>query len=467
MDGGAESVGVAPPPDEPVQPAAAARTPPVSAAAASLAVRANLVRMTPVSTEGASACAPGRDPGSRSRGPRRLVPVRDGIMEGMPDSDSMPGIDAFVAIGDSFTEGLNDPDPGGGFRGWADRVADALSAQRPGFRYANLAIRGKLVGQVVAEQVPRAVELAPDLVSLAAGGNDILSGADVDVLASEFEPAVAKLQAAGCRVLIFTGFDPRMFPVIRLLRGRIAAYNMHLRGIADDYGCDLVDLWSMRVLKDARAWSPDRLHLTTEGHRRVALRACEVLGVPVTEDWRLPLPPAQRTSGPPSPGPRGWPRAARTPAGPGSTPPRGCAGGWAARPAATACRPSAPTCSRSEHADLLPAGARRRRSCQRPRRPWLSACWCSILTGPSLYRGPPGSCQRPPRKRGESDEPTAVWPGDRCGLRTPGSSARPGRPGGSSEYRHRAGSRPAARSGPRARRRAKGQAAVGPDIPRQ
>ena len=84
----------------------------------------------------------------------------------------------------------------------------------------------------------------------------------MDALAAEFEPAVAKLQAAGCRVLIFTGFDPRMFPVIRLLRGRIAAYNMHLRGIADDYGCDLVDLWSMRVLKDPRAWSPDRLHLT-------------------------------------------------------------------------------------------------------------------------------------------------------------------------------------------------------------
>ncbi len=212
----------------------------------------------------------------------------------------MPGIDTFVAIGDSFTEGLDDPDPGGGFRGWADRVAGALSAQRPGFRYANLAIRGKLLGQVVAEQLPRAVELAPDLVSLAAGGNDILRGSDVDVLASEFELAVAELQAAGCRVLIFTGFDPRMFPVIRLLRGRIAAYNMHLRGIADDYGCDLVDLWSMRGLKDTRAWSPDRLHLTTEGHRMVALRTCEVLGVPAAEDGRVPLPPAPRPSGPPA-----------------------------------------------------------------------------------------------------------------------------------------------------------------------
>ena len=217
----------------------------------------------------------------------------------MPERNVPSGIAAFVAIGDSFTEGLNDPAPGGVFRGWADLVAGALSAPNPGFRYANLAIRGKLLGQVVAEQVPRAVELAPDLVSLAAGGNDILRGTDVDALAAMFEPAVTKLQGAGCRVLIFTGFDPRMFPVIRLLRGRIAAYNMHLRGIADSCGCDLVDLWSMPALKDIRAWSPDRLHLTTEGHRQVARRACQVLEIPAEADWRVPLPPATRPSGPP------------------------------------------------------------------------------------------------------------------------------------------------------------------------
>jgi lysophospholipase L1-like esterase len=207
----------------------------------------------------------------------------------------MTGISTYVAIGDSFTEGLHDPGPDGpdgAYRGWADRVAEVLARQQPGFRYANLAIRGKLLGEVIAEQLPRAVQLAPDLVTLAAGGNDILRGSDVDVLASMFEPAVAKLQAAGCRVLIFTGFDPRIFPMIRLLRGRIAAYDMHLRGIADAYGCDLVDLWSMRALKDTRTWSPDRLHLTAEGHRLVALRTCEVLGVPAAGDWRVPLPPA-------------------------------------------------------------------------------------------------------------------------------------------------------------------------------
>ncbi len=214
----------------------------------------------------------------------------------MAETDAEPGIGAFVAIGDSFTEGLYDPDPAGGFRGWADRAADVMAAQQPGFRYANLAIRGKLLDEVLAEQLPRAVELAPDLVSVAAGGNDILRGSDVDTLAAHFEPAVATLQAAGCRVLIFTGFDPRIFPVIRLLRGRIAAYNMHLRGIADAYGCDLVDLWSMRTLQDVRAWSPDRLHLTSEGHRRVALRTCEILGLPAEEDWRVPLPPVPQAA---------------------------------------------------------------------------------------------------------------------------------------------------------------------------
>ena len=218
-------------------------------------------------------------------------------MGGMAAGDPGPGIGSFVAIGDSFTEGLSDPDPDGGYRGWADRVAEKLAQSQPGFRYANLAVRGKLLDQVLAEQLPRAVEMAPDLVSLAAGGNDILRGSDVDTLAAHFEPGVAKLQAAGCRVVIFTGFDPRVFPVIRWLRGRIAAYDMHLRGIADDYGCDLVNLWSMRILNDTRAWSPDRLHLTAEGHRRVALRTCEVLGIPVTEDWRAPFPPIAEGAG--------------------------------------------------------------------------------------------------------------------------------------------------------------------------
>lgn len=201
---------------------------------------------------------------------------------------------SFVALGDSFTEGVGDPYPDGETcQGWADRFAGFLAASSPDLRYANLAVRGKLLGQVIDEQVPEAIRLAPDLVSIAAGGNDLLRPrADPDALAASFDRAVASLRSAGSAVMVFTGFDPGGFPLIRMIRGKVAAYNAQIRTVAQRRGCLHVDLWSMRVLADSREWCTDRLHLSPDGHRRVALRACETAGVPVTADWREPLPPA-------------------------------------------------------------------------------------------------------------------------------------------------------------------------------
>jgi lysophospholipase L1-like esterase len=217
------------------------------------------------------------------------------------------GVSSFVALGDSFTEGLSDPRPdGSGLRGWADRFAEQLAEVRPGLAYANLAVRGKLLREVAEQQVPRAITMRADLVSVAAGGNDLLQPrADPDALARAFDDVVVRLRESGCDVLIFTGFDTATFPVLRLIRSKAAVFNMHLHAIAARRGCHLADLWSMSVLADPREWSPDRLHLTSDGHRRVALLAGEVMGMPVSEDWREPLPPV------PAPGARagrvaGW-----------------------------------------------------------------------------------------------------------------------------------------------------------------
>src|SRR6187397_2071644 len=61
----------------------------------------------------------------------------------------------YVAIGDSFTEGVGDPDPTrpNGLRGWADRVAEVLAQQTDDFGYANLAIRGRKLDAILAEQI--------------------------------------------------------------------------------------------------------------------------------------------------------------------------------------------------------------------------------------------------------------------------------------------------------------------------
>ncbi|GGP35361.1 SGNH/GDSL hydrolase family protein [Saccharothrix coeruleofusca] len=204
----------------------------------------------------------------------------------------MLALDSYVALGDSFTEGMDDPAPDGTYVGWADRLAAMISSRQRGFRYANLAIRGKLLQEIVDEQVPLAVALKPQLVTFCGGGNDLLvPGSDPDALAEVYEIAVAELRAAGCEVVIFTGFDTRNTPLLRSLRSRVAVYNSHLWSVAQRYHCRVVDLWSMQVLHDRRAWSEDRLHLSSEGHRRVALRVAEVLGLEVAEDWNAPWPP--------------------------------------------------------------------------------------------------------------------------------------------------------------------------------
>jgi lysophospholipase L1-like esterase len=202
----------------------------------------------------------------------------------------------FVAVGDSFTEGVGDVDPATGLeRGWADRVAEALARQSPDLRYANLAVRGQLLEQIVASQVERACAMTPDLVSLCAAGNDLLRpSVRVADLARRFESALVRLRSGGADVLVFTGFNTSATPVVDLVGRRLATMNDHIREIAHRRGALLVDLWAMDTLTDPRARADDRLHLNAEGHRRVAARVCEILGVPTEDDWRDPWPPMAR-----------------------------------------------------------------------------------------------------------------------------------------------------------------------------
>ncbi|MFD0367968.1 SGNH/GDSL hydrolase family protein [Streptomyces sp. NPDC127114] len=213
--------------------------------------------------------------------------------------DGVP-ISSFVALGDSFTEGLGDETPDGALLGWADRLADLLARRSPApLHYANLAVRGRVIDEIVNEQVPQVAGVTPDLVSFCAGGNDILRlGSSVDRIAERFEEAIVELGGSAKTVLVFTGFDPRNTPVLRRLRGKIATYTAHIHAIADRQGCLVVDLWSMKALQHPRAWSDDRLHLSPEGHRQVALRAAEVLGLGPVRSAPAPDTPQARVRQP-------------------------------------------------------------------------------------------------------------------------------------------------------------------------
>ena len=188
----------------------------------------------------------------------------------------------YVALGDSFTEGVGDHDPErpNGVRGWADRVAEVLGAHTPGFGYANLAIRGRKLDQILDEQVEPALALEPDLVTIYAGANDILRpSVDIDGLVERYDAALARLAATGATLLVFTAYDPSSSAIYRPLRGRFATYNELVRWAADRNGARIVDFWRMREYRDWRMWDSDRMHMSTLGHQRMAAAVLDVLGV--------------------------------------------------------------------------------------------------------------------------------------------------------------------------------------------
>jgi len=188
----------------------------------------------------------------------------------------------YVAIGDSFTEGIGDPEPAspGGYRGWADRVAEVLYSQADDFAYANLAIRGRLLQQIIDEQIDPALELQPDLITISAGGNDIIRpGTDPDEIAVRFDAAIARLRSNGATVVMFNGPDIGMTPVLNRSRGKVAIYNENLRTIAHRHDAIVADMWPMTELRDPRMWAPDRLHFSPVGHHTIARMVLATLNV--------------------------------------------------------------------------------------------------------------------------------------------------------------------------------------------
>lgn len=210
---------------------------------------------------------------------------------------------SYAAIGDSFTEGVGDDLADGAVRGWADLVALGLASALAGsgsaggeFGYANLAIRGRLLGPIIDEQLDTAIALKPDLLSLNGGGNDIMRPkVSVESVADQLAGAAVKAMAAGIHVLLLSGGNPtHHIPLGARIerRGEQLAAAVRDRVPKSD-NVTFVDNWADAELTNLRYWSVDKLHLNALGHRRVAGNILTALGVPVP-DWGDELPELQR-----------------------------------------------------------------------------------------------------------------------------------------------------------------------------
>ena len=134
---------------------------------------------------------------------------------------------------------------------------------------------------VLADQIQAAVMLEPDLITLCAGMNDLLTvRTDLDAMMARYAEGLKTLQQTGALVMVFTAAGLRTVPLFRRLRGRAAIYNELLRDTAEDLGVQLVDFWRFTEYRDPRMWDRDRIHLSSLGHEHMAARVLDALAVP-------------------------------------------------------------------------------------------------------------------------------------------------------------------------------------------
>lgn len=213
----------------------------------------------------------------------------------------MSHFERLIVCGDSFSEGMSDEVINLKFRGWADRVADVMSINNPDFRYVNLAIRGKLVKQVIDDQLPAAIKLITGpktLLSFHCGANDALRpNYNPELVLTQYSQAVREVAASGATLILFTVLERtgNTGKMADLWAQRFHVFNQNVRAVGSEVGAIIADANEEKFFADRRFLSFDRLHLNALGHDRVAQGVLEKIGLPFNKNWRTPLPPAKPT----------------------------------------------------------------------------------------------------------------------------------------------------------------------------
>jgi lysophospholipase L1-like esterase len=199
----------------------------------------------------------------------------------------------YVAIGDSSTEGLEDPDGNGGYRGWADRLAQHIADnQDEPLEYANLAIRGFRMKEIRTRQFDEALAMEPDLLSVFGGINDVIvPRCDFDSIRADYVIIFGQARRQGAMVLSFTVPDlSAINPLGMTFRDRVTKLNDIIRTEADRHGVVVMDFEQYPVAQDPRLWFADRLHGNELGHQTVAAALAWRLGIDGFDDsWTRPL----------------------------------------------------------------------------------------------------------------------------------------------------------------------------------
>jgi lysophospholipase L1-like esterase len=182
-------------------------------------------------------------------------------------------VETYVALGDSFTAGRESIEA----ERWADRLAAGLRVVNPALVYRNLAVDGASSAEVL-EQLPEALALQPDLVTVICGANDVLLTSRPDVAGYEqrFSEILERLrEAMGPDAAILTATAPESWHFMELrprtkarLVKALSDLNAVTRTVAARHHVPCINVASHPGLTDRANFSADGLHPSSLGHER-------------------------------------------------------------------------------------------------------------------------------------------------------------------------------------------------------
>lgn len=212
----------------------------------------------------------------------------------VPPSKAGPAL-RYVAIGASESVGIGTADP---LRDAWTQVFYRTALPR-GATFVNLGIPGATVARALQDELPYAVSLRPDVVTVWLNVNDAVAGVSAGTYERELATLVDALRRAGARTILVANIPPltelpayqacrpspppgagecrlhRILPPPEVIDRDIAAYNRAIARVARAAGAVVVDLHALGESEErngsvARFVGPDGFHPNAEGAALVA-----------------------------------------------------------------------------------------------------------------------------------------------------------------------------------------------------
>ena len=199
----------------------------------------------------------------------------------------MEKVATFAILGDSAASGVGDSDKNGVTRGWGYYLAKHF--QDP-LVYVNLSRPGAQSGEVLEDQLPKALVFKPDIEAVIVGGNDALrNGFDPNKLQQNLRATILELKKSGAEVLLLQLHDPsRIVPLPRLLARvlcrRINAVNRVIHSVGREFNAQILLTRSIQEIYERKVWHVDRMHPSKYGHQIMATHFREIL---LRCNWRI------------------------------------------------------------------------------------------------------------------------------------------------------------------------------------